>query len=118
MAEDFHVLRDSKGWRVSGPETDGTSTHGTKADAIAVAKASASQSGLAKVVVHNEDGSIDYLEHGYGTSAESPESFRTPSGSDWKAVDAKVSETLSRGIEAVIKQRKKRLNDNDSPKRL
>jgi len=115
MPEDFHVVRDSKGWRVNGPDVAaGAKTHGSKADAVAVAKASASQSGLAKVVVHNEDGSIDYLEHGYGAAGVSPEDLRTPSGSDLKAVDEKVNEALSRGVEAVIKQRLRKLHDDQS----
>jgi hypothetical protein len=114
MSEEIHVVRDSNGWRVRGPDAAASaSAHGSKADAVAVAKASASQSGLAKVVVHNEDGTIDYVEHGHGTAGESPEDFRTPSGSDLKAVDAKVNEALSRGIEAVIKQRMKKLNNGE-----
>ena len=119
MSQDFHVVRDSEGeWRVKGPDVAlSKTTHDSKAEAIATAKAGASQSGMAKVVVHNDDGTIDYLEHGHGVPAGLAEDYRTPSGSDLKAVDAKVSEALNRGVEAVIKERLKRLNKDDMPKR-
>jgi hypothetical protein len=119
MSDDFHVVRDSEGeWRVKGPDAAlSKDQHESKAEAIATANASASQSGLAKVVVHNDDGTIDYLEHGHGVPAESADDYRTPSGSDLKAVDAKVSEALNRGVEAIIKQRLKRLNSDDKPKK-
>lgn len=101
----YEVAQDKVGaWRVKGPPAGRElSRHKTKQSAVRYAQDSAKTTISARVVIYNEDGTTDFLEHGYGNPVETPPQFlSSASGSAFPCVEESIADILSRGAQAVI----------------
>ena len=69
----YHVTpRPDGGWRVTGESASrASSSHDTKAEAIARAKELAKKQTLGQVIIHKQDGTIQ-TEHTYGKDPYPP----------------------------------------------
>ena len=105
----FHVVQARSGWQVTGAfGTSELSSHSSKLAAIRFAQDTARSTTPAQVVIHNENGTIDFLEHGHGEpNMTPPEYLASSSGTRFPSVEESVSDLLTRGAEAVVCQPKK-----------
>ena len=102
----IEVLQGSQGcWCVSGTEFNDTSVHASKAAAVRFAQMSLKKAVAVRIRVHNEDGSIDLLEHGFGNPDKTPPQFlASTSGSTFPMVEESIGNLLSRGAQAVMRK--------------
>lgn len=104
----FHVVQARTGWQVTSSfGLTELSSHSSKFAAIRFAQDNARAITPAQVVIHNEDGTIDFLEHGHGEpNTTPPEYLASSSGTRFPCVQESVSDLLMRGAEAVVNQPK------------
>jgi len=88
----YHVAPDETGeWHVKPEQTShATSTHKTKAEAVARAKELANAQGLDRVIIHKEDGSTQ-VEHTHGEPASQPRPGAPDMGSPHQSAEEPVS---------------------------
>jgi hypothetical protein len=100
----YHVIKTGDCWQLRGPiGSVGISSHASKSDAIRHAQEMARGKVGAHVVIHNDDGTADYLEHGFGDPIKMPpELLASASGSTFQRVEESVDSVLSRGVQAVF----------------
>jgi hypothetical protein len=104
----YHVIKTGDCWQLRGPiGSVEISSHTSKTDAISHAQEMARVKVGAHVIIHNDDGTADYLEHGFGDPIKMPpELLASASGSTFQRVEESVDSVLSRGVQAVFQKGK------------
>ena len=102
----YHVIKMGENWQLRGPiGSMEISSHISKADAIRRAQEMARGKVGAHVVIHNDDGTTDYLEHGFGDPVRMPpELLASASGSSFQRVEESIDNVLSKGVQAVFQK--------------
>jgi hypothetical protein len=100
----YHVIKTGDSWQLRGPiGSVEISSHTSKSDAIRHAQEMARGKVGAHVIIHNDDGTTDYLEHGFGDPIRMPpELLASASGSTFQRVEESVDNMLFKGVQAVF----------------